>query len=519
MSQRTALSGPIRAYLDELKKGIIQTLGLTNPELVHTRLKRIVGIVTALLAGGFTHFLTGLFPYYPDEWRWLVAAAVVALWVFKATNGVALALVVFLLPITYTSLTLALVFIVFLTCVAIVEIWALGPYGFLVLAGTTVVVLQPNLAILLLAAPIVAGFLGPRRGAVLGGIACFWAQALALLRGQADVGLLAVGPRTPPMITANPKPVSSLLDFSWLSIQGEKGSLDTDLISRLFAPFLEQPVLLVQVGLWILAACGVGMLLSRSFVKRLPSRYSAVLAGVLILGAGYSTLYAFFGGDGLDIGAIARAILVPGVLVAVAAPLLEMVVSAINTPVPATPQPGETTAGEDYSSHAGSDWTDAYGLRGERGIEEPFIDPYPEREKGPAHDVFISYSSKDKPIADAVCACLESNHIRCWMAPRDILPGSDFGLELAKAIKTCKVMVLIYTAHSNTSKYVLKEVERAVNNDIPIVPFRMEDIPLSESMGFFLGNLQWLDATTPPLGQHLGKLTETISQLLNERVG
>jgi len=80
-------------------------------------------------------------------------------------------------------------------------------------------------------------------------------------------------------------------------------------------------------------------------------------------------------------------------------------------------------------------------------------------------------------------------------------------------------MVLIYTAHSNTSKYVLKEVERAVNNDIPIVPFRMEDIPLSESMGFFLGNLQWLDATTPPLGQHLGKLTETISQLLNERVG
>src|SRR5713101_8280389 len=44
-----------------------------------------------------------------------------------------------------------------------------------------------------------------------------------------------------------------------------------------------------------------------------------------------------------------------------------------------------------------------------------------------AHDVFISYSSKDKPVADAVCAGLEGRGIRCWAAPRDILPGSDWG--------------------------------------------------------------------------------------------
>jgi len=33
-----------------------------------------------------------------------------------------------------------------------------------------------------------------------------------------------------------------------------------------------------------------------------------------------------------------------------------------------------------------------------------------------AHDVFISYSAEDKPIADAVCAALEAEHIRCWIA-------------------------------------------------------------------------------------------------------
>ena len=42
-----------------------------------------------------------------------------------------------------------------------------------------------------------------------------------------------------------------------------------------------------------------------------------------------------------------------------------------------------------------------------------------------AHDVFISYSAKDKTTADGVCATLEAKGIRCWIAPRDILPGMD----------------------------------------------------------------------------------------------
>ncbi len=33
-----------------------------------------------------------------------------------------------------------------------------------------------------------------------------------------------------------------------------------------------------------------------------------------------------------------------------------------------------------------------------------------------AHDVFLSYSSKDKAVADAVCHALESDGVRVWMA-------------------------------------------------------------------------------------------------------
>ena len=52
-----------------------------------------------------------------------------------------------------------------------------------------------------------------------------------------------------------------------------------------------------------------------------------------------------------------------------------------------------------------------------------------------AHDVFVSYSSKDKPTADAVCATLEGRGIRCWVARRDILPGTDWGESIIDAIE------------------------------------------------------------------------------------
>ena len=67
------------------------------------------------------------------------------------------------------------------------------------------------------------------------------------------------------------------------------------------------------------------------------------------------------------------------------------------------------------------------------------------------HDVFISYSSKDKVYADAVCARLESEGIRCWIAPRDILPGMHWGGAIVEAIESARLMVLLFSSHANAS--------------------------------------------------------------------
>lgn len=135
-----------------------------------------------------------------------------------------------------------------------------------------------------------------------------------------------------------------------------------------------------------------------------------------------------------------------------------------------------------------------------------------------AHDVFLSYSSGDKTVADATCAMLEQCAIRCWMAPRDILPGSDWGASIVAAITNSRVMILIFSAHSNTSSQVKREVQNATEAGIPILPVRIEDVSMSDTLKYFLGTQHWLDALTPPLEHHLEELAGTVGLLLSRDV-
>jgi hypothetical protein len=131
-----------------------------------------------------------------------------------------------------------------------------------------------------------------------------------------------------------------------------------------------------------------------------------------------------------------------------------------------------------------------------------------------AFDVFLSYSSKDKTAADAACSVLEASGIRCWVAPRDIVPGADWGEAIIEAINGCQVMVLIFSGNANASQQVKREVERAVNRGLPIIPVRIENVLPTQALEYFLSTPHWLDAFTPPLQQHLEHLAATVKHLL-----
>jgi hypothetical protein len=132
-------------------------------------------------------------------------------------------------------------------------------------------------------------------------------------------------------------------------------------------------------------------------------------------------------------------------------------------------------------------------------------------------DVFISYASKDKIVADAVCARLEAAGIRCWIAPRDIVAGTSYGEAIIDAIHGAKVMVLVFSSSANASGHIPKEVERAVSSGVAILPFRIEDVAPGKSLDYFIGSVHWLDAMTPPMEKHLDLLAATVHKLIPEK--
>jgi hypothetical protein len=130
-------------------------------------------------------------------------------------------------------------------------------------------------------------------------------------------------------------------------------------------------------------------------------------------------------------------------------------------------------------------------------------------------DVFISHSSKDKTAADAVCSVLENSGVKCWIAPRDIRPGENYGLAIVSALNKCRILVLILTSEANRSRHVIKEVERAVSKGSVVVPLRLQDVQPDGALEYFLSAEHWLDAITPPLQSHLNRLSATVTAILN----
>jgi pSer/pThr/pTyr-binding forkhead associated (FHA) protein len=136
-----------------------------------------------------------------------------------------------------------------------------------------------------------------------------------------------------------------------------------------------------------------------------------------------------------------------------------------------------------------------------------------------ACDVFISHSSGDKKMADAICEFLEAKGVPCWIAPRNILPGEEWGDSILRGIQTCRIMVLIFSKAANDSGPVRSEVDRAVNGKKILIPFRIENVAPTGAMEFHIGRRHWLEAYNPPLAPHLELLARAVLDVLKPGTG
>jgi len=127
--------------------------------------------------------------------------------------------------------------------------------------------------------------------------------------------------------------------------------------------------------------------------------------------------------------------------------------------------------------------------------------------------IFLSYSSRDKLVADAICSRLENQGIRCWIAPRDVNPGADYSDQISEALERSTAMVMVFSSGSNASRHVKSEIDRAFSLDKVIIPFRVENVELDKGLAYYLSKTHWLDALTKPLEQHIDRLAATIRKV------
>lgn len=101
--------------------------------------------------------------------------------------------------------------------------------------------------------------------------------------------------------------------------------------------------------------------------------------------------------------------------------------------------------------------------------------------------IFISYSSKNQPSADALRKLFNTEGIKTWMAPGDIPAGSSYMKEITNALKNCSCLLLLLSSASQNSTWVLREVERAISYKKAIIPVQIESVILNDEFELVLG--------------------------------
>ena len=129
------------------------------------------------------------------------------------------------------------------------------------------------------------------------------------------------------------------------------------------------------------------------------------------------------------------------------------------------------------------------------------------------HDVFISYSSKNRKVADAICHVLEEHGIKCWIAPRDIPGGAEYGDIIEDAIKNCRIFIIIFSKPASLSHWVKGELNVAFNAGKYIIPYRIDETPLRGTMELMLNQKHWIDAV-PHAEARFKDLVEVVSKFL-----
>jgi TolB-like protein len=156
-------------------------------------------------------------------------------------------------------------------------------------------------------------------------------------------------------------------------------------------------------------------------------------------------------------------------------------------------------------------------MAGEKGVgnsSEAESQPPGPAVAGSSRPVFISYASNDAAVAQKVCSALEAAGIFCWIAPRDVVPGTLYADGIVGALDESSILVLILSKDAVASAHVGRELERATSKRHPIIALRTDSAPLNRAFEYFLNQSQWIEVSAGGAGAAIAKLVEAVHRHL-----
>jgi hypothetical protein len=111
-----------------------------------------------------------------------------------------------------------------------------------------------------------------------------------------------------------------------------------------------------------------------------------------------------------------------------------------------------------------------------------------------AHDLFVSYSSKDRDRVRRWVQQLASFGVVCWMDEGGIDGAMLYGEEIVVALRSSSAVLLFLSRASVQSHNVIKEVTLAAESRKPILPFFLEDVDVPPALEYQLAGVQRIAA-------------------------
>jgi hypothetical protein len=132
-------------------------------------------------------------------------------------------------------------------------------------------------------------------------------------------------------------------------------------------------------------------------------------------------------------------------------------------------------------------------------------------------DVFIIHAGQDEAFAASIVRFLEDRGIRGWLPSRDFANEEDERAATNAALSAARIFIIVFSAAANASRAVQNEVQRALESNKLIVPFRIGVAAPTGSLELVMTRRYSINALAPPLETHLEELVRIIKPFANQR--